>query len=197
MSAPPADPCNPKPAEEGKKALEECKKQPEKRKRTNKTCADLAKEMNDLVNGERTSPGSGTKGLKDRIAEQEKAVEHAEKGLPPPPCPPGTYVWYTHQKAILEQQRGLRQRLDEFTDPNRNPPCDQQKVPNEILDYVDKPLPEPKTVNAPVAPKTNLAPLGWIVGGGAALYIAYRVVRFLPSLAPPLWPTIPANLAVP
>lgn len=33
-----------------------------------------------------------------------------------------------------------------------------------------------------------------VVGTG---YIIYRVVRFLPSLAPPLWPTIPANLAIP
>lgn len=33
-----------------------------------------------------------------------------------------------------------------------------------------------------------------IVAGG---YIVYRVVRMLPSLIPVLWPTIPANLAIP
>ena len=36
--------------------------------------------------------------------------------------------------------------------------------------------------------------------GAAALgtgYIIYRVVRMLPSLAPPLWETLPLNLAIP
>jgi len=32
------------------------------------------------------------------------------------------------------------------------------------------------------------------VGAG---YIAYRCARMIPSLFPPLWPTIPANVAIP
>jgi hypothetical protein len=35
-----------------------------------------------------------------------------------------------------------------------------------------------------------------IVAGGAA-YITYRCLRMVPSLFPALWPTIPANLAIP
>ena len=35
-----------------------------------------------------------------------------------------------------------------------------------------------------------------VVAGGTA-YIIYRCVRMLPSLAPPLWPTIPANAIIP
>jgi RHS repeat-associated protein len=35
-----------------------------------------------------------------------------------------------------------------------------------------------------------------VVAGGTA-YIVYRCVRMVPSLMPPLWPTIPANLVVP
>jgi uncharacterized protein RhaS with RHS repeats len=35
------------------------------------------------------------------------------------------------------------------------------------------------------------------IGLGAAGYVGYRAVRMLPSLAPPLWWTIPGNLAVP
>ncbi|WP_217559877.1 hypothetical protein [Paenibacillus sp. GbtcB18] len=31
----------------------------------------------------------------------------------------------------------------------------------------------------------------------AAIYVAYRAVRLAPSLLPPLWPTISANIAVP
>jgi hypothetical protein len=43
-----------------------------------------------------------------------------------------------------------------------------------------------------------------IIGGAAAVgagigvgYLIYRGVRMIPSLFPPLWPTIPANLAIP
>lgn len=33
--------------------------------------------------------------------------------------------------------------------------------------------------------------------GVGAAYVAYRCIRMLPSLAPPLWWTIPSNAAVP
>ncbi|MBI3546203.1 MAG: hypothetical protein HY081_06375 [Gammaproteobacteria bacterium] len=36
-----------------------------------------------------------------------------------------------------------------------------------------------------------------MVAVGGAAYIIYRCIRMLPSLAPPLWPTIPPNLAIP
>jgi hypothetical protein len=37
-----------------------------------------------------------------------------------------------------------------------------------------------------------------VVAGGVTLgYVAYRVIRFLPSLIPIFWETIPANLAIP
>jgi hypothetical protein len=34
-----------------------------------------------------------------------------------------------------------------------------------------------------------------VTAGGT--YILYRCVRMIPSLFPPLWPTIPANAAIP
>ena len=40
----------------------------------------------------------------------------------------------------------------------------------------------------------STAKIGLSVGAG---YLAYRMLRFLPSLAPPLWETIPLNLAIP
>jgi len=43
---------------------------------------------------------------------------------------------------------------------------------------------------------TGCAAVGAAVSVGAG-YLAYRCVRMLPSLFPPLWPTIPANIAVP
>ena len=36
-----------------------------------------------------------------------------------------------------------------------------------------------------------------VVAGVGAGYIAYRCLRMLPSLAPPLWWTIPANAVTP
>lgn len=44
----------------------------------------------------------------------------------------------------------------------------------------------------------DAAKAGALVGGGVtAGYVLYRVVRMIPSLFPPLWETIPVNLAVP
>ncbi|MEM7133158.1 MAG: RHS repeat-associated core domain-containing protein [Chloroflexota bacterium] len=36
-----------------------------------------------------------------------------------------------------------------------------------------------------------------VVAGVSAGYVGYRIIRFLPSLLPPLWGTIPANAAIP
>lgn len=47
----------------------------------------------------------------------------------------------------------------------------------------------------------NNKPIGkYVVLGvtvGVTGYVIYRVIRMLPSLAPPLWETIPANAAIP
>jgi hypothetical protein len=42
--------------------------------------------------------------------------------------------------------------------------------------------------------KTKVASV--VMAGGTA-YIVYRCIRMIPSLLPPLWPTIPANAAIP
>jgi RHS repeat-associated protein len=67
------------------------------------------------------------------------------------------------------------------------------------------PVLTPPTVNPPPPPTTpplvtptdlakGAAATGAVVGTG---YIIYRVIRMLPSLFPPLWETIPANLVIP
>jgi len=62
-------------------------------------------------------------------------------------------------------------------------------------------------IKDPQTGKQVLKPPGWspdtqkkMVGGAAAIgtgYLIYRGLRMLPSLAPPLWWTIPENLAFP
>lgn len=37
----------------------------------------------------------------------------------------------------------------------------------------------------------------WVVGASGMAYLTYRCVRMLPSLLPPLWPTIVPNLVMP
>ena len=37
----------------------------------------------------------------------------------------------------------------------------------------------------------------WVVGAGGVAYLTYRCIRMLPSLIPPLWPTIIPNLVTP
>jgi hypothetical protein len=63
-------------------------------------------------------------------------------------------------------------------------------------------IPDPGPVSAPqshpqptLSPKLQVIVVGvGTVGGG---YMVYRVGRMLPSLLPPLWPTIPVNFAIP
>lgn len=45
--------------------------------------------------------------------------------------------------------------------------------------------------------KEKLKTAGKVVAVAGGGYVLYRVIRFLPSLLPPLWPTIPANVACP
>jgi hypothetical protein len=55
------------------------------------------------------------------------------------------------------------------------------------------PIPRPKTqVGGPDA--TAVAQVG---GAALVIYGTYRVIRMLPSLAPPLWWTIPLNAVAP
>ena len=90
------------------------------------------------------------------------------------------------------------------------------RVPVRVPVPVPVPVPIPFTVPTPVpvspvpvspgpvpTPGTRVDPRQ-VVAGAAAVgagigigYLIYRGVRFIPSLFPPLWPTIPANLAIP
>jgi RHS repeat-associated protein len=57
----------------------------------------------------------------------------------------------------------------------------------------------PRQPARPLTPEEQ-ANVKRVAAGAAAIgtgYIIYRVIRFLPSLAPPLWPTIPANAIIP
>jgi RHS repeat-associated protein len=65
---------------------------------------------------------------------------------------------------------------------------DRVRVPKPVP--VTAPAPEPVRVNVPQTVAEG-------VGIGVGVYLLYRGIRMLPSLLPPLWPTIPANVAIP
>jgi hypothetical protein len=63
---------------------------------------------------------------------------------------------------------------------------------------VPAPAPAPSTAPQPGVDPGKVAAGAVAVGAGIGIgYLVYRGVRLVPSLFPPLWPTIPLNLAVP
>lgn len=58
----------------------------------------------------------------------------------------------------------------------------------------------PRTAPAPSSGPSGRDVVRGVAATGAAIgigYLVYRGIRLIPSLFPPLWPTIPANLAIP
>ena len=58
-------------------------------------------------------------------------------------------------------------------------------------------FPEPTEGGDACPDNSNCQKMAQVVMVGGTAYILYRCVRMVPSLFPPLWPTIPANAAVP
>lgn len=92
------------------------------------------------------------------------------------------------------RQQGLRNRLIEWNWNFCGPP------PPAAWDWATREVPaaDPKPI-PPADPKLAIdtkavAETGATIGAG---YLVYRAVRFLPSLLPPLWWTIPENAAIP
>jgi RHS repeat-associated protein len=72
----------------------------------------------------------------------------------------------------------------------------QAKCTNNCPKFAPVP-PEADPVVETSKPRVNVKAVGVAVGGAATAYFIYRIVRMLPSLAPPLWWTIPFNAVTP
>jgi len=134
-------------------------------------CKELLDKITELTDQEKTG-GMGTKGLEQRF--RDYLGDDA-----------------THGPAILNQQRSLRTYIDEYINKGCGDP------PSEAYEVSRRPLPAPAP--APSDEKSKDAAKA-VAGAGATVglvYITYRMIRMLPSLLPPLWETIPVNLAVP
>jgi RHS repeat-associated protein len=97
-----------------------------------------------------------------------------------PPHPSGSVLG--HQQQFQNKQTQLRDRLNKFQTEGCGGP------PPVAWQWATRLTPSPAPRAAPVK---NL-----MIGVGAG-YAAYRILRMIPSLYPPLWPTIGPNLAIP
>lgn len=112
-------------------------------------CTKLAREIDEMVNRDkRQGDGGGTHGLKHRFREQINGANG----------PPGSgvgdpSVWENHDKSIKEQQKGLRDRLNDF---NKNNCGDKVPIPEDAWEYATKPAPKPQEwVNPAPAPTAS------------------------------------------
>ena len=147
---------------------------------TKKSCDQLLNEINDFVYRDKhLNNNGGTHGLIHRFKEQI----NGKNG-------PGTQSWIDHEQQICGQQKGLRCRLQAYASNGCGSP------PPNAWNYATKPVPTAKEWKNP----SNTSAAKVVVGGAATIgggYLLYRGLRMIPSLFPPLWPTIPANAAIP
>jgi len=154
-------------------------------------CKELLDKILELINRDKRATGDGgTHGLKHRFPEQI----NGKNG-------PGTESWNNHEKTIKDQQKGLEKKLKEYEKKGCGDP------PPGAWEWATRPVPAPSEWKGPLTLPPEPAPIltrdqvetgAKVVGVGAALYLTYRVIRMIPSVAfPPLWPTIPANAALP
>jgi len=148
---------------------------------------DLCKELLDKIyeliyRDKRTAGGGGTHGLEHRFEEQING-KHG----------PGTPEWDNHENEIKKQQEALRKKLRDFEKNFCGDP------PSGAWKWASRPVPQTKEWKDPnmeTLKKVGTTTVEVGVGIGVG-YLIYRGIRMLPSLFPLLWPTIPANLAIP
>jgi hypothetical protein len=134
------------------------------------TCAELLAKIQELTDLEK-SGRAGAKGLSQRL--RDYLGEDA-----------------THGPAIVQQQAALRAYLAEYVAKGCGDP------PPTSRELSERPLLTPPNPSDESA--RQMVESAALAGGGVALgYVVYRVIRFIPSLIPPLWPTLPANAAIP
>jgi Toxin with a conserved tryptophan and TIP tripeptide motif len=157
---------------------------------TGNLCECLSDAIEALLNANNPH-GTGEKGLRQHVAEQ---VAKGASG-------PGTTSWNVHEKNIADQQRNMRDHLREHEARGcGGPPAGGSPVPAGAWRAATAPLPTAADwgANNPAAYEgLTGSKLGDAAVGVGVGYGIYRFVRFLPSLVPVLWPSIPANLAIP
>ncbi len=133
-------------------------------------CARLAREINEMINRDKRQHNDcGTHGLVHRFREQIGGAEG-----------PGTASWQNHDAAIRNQQRGLRNRLDEF---NRNNCGSKVPIPQDAWQWATRPAPQPREWKGPQAAQRSASSSGgtWkrleqITGLTGAALVVYLII---------------------
>jgi RHS repeat-associated protein len=106
------------------------------------------------------------------------------------PGPAGSVVGHQHQYESW--QRRARKGLKDWEDNKCGGDDDGHKLPADLWQLATMPAPQPKW-----KPSPKVEAAASVAAAAGAAYLVYRGVRMIPSLAPPLWWTIPLNAAVP
>lgn len=138
--------------------------------------------------------GSGTRGLISRFAQQ---VAPGAQG-------PGTTSWINHENEIRQQQKTLQEHIDEY-DGRGCGGSPGEGVPVDARRWATRPVPSASEWggnNPTTTPYTGVtgSAAGDVAAGAATIgagYLAYRGIRMIPSLFPPLWWSIPGNAVMP
>jgi hypothetical protein len=160
----------PSPDESGDDAIQQCERRSRgaAKKARAMDCVELLAKIKELMDTEKVGR-SGTKGLIQRFRDYLGDDS-------------------THGTAIENQQAALRAYLDEYDNKDCGDP------PPGAPELASRPLPAPAPTRSSGEAARTAAEAGAAVGLG---YVVYRILRMLPSLAPPLWWTIPENAAIP
>lgn len=153
-----------------KECIQECDDLSKKagKKAKKLNCQELLEKIKELTDTEKKGGDGGTKGLLQRFRDYRGDDN-------------------THGPEILKNQRSLRTYLKEYDKKGCGDP------PGNAEEVAYRPLP----VIVPMVDGKTVVTGTVVVGTVGIGYAIYRAIRFLPSLVPPLWWTIPENLAIP
>lgn len=137
-------------------------------------CDDLGKIFDRLVNSVRGSISSGFKGLAQRI-QQMRSISKNDP------------AWNGHLEQIEQRRQQLQKEVEKWEQNDCGDP------PPGVLGVLRAPILSSEDVKG--LQRTQLVVE---IGTGAGLgYAGYRLIRLLPSLLPPLWPTLIPNVIIP
>lgn len=140
-------------------------------------CAKILAKIKDLISKNKHEfGGKGTHGLDHRFRELISALGRGDLSR-----------YTTHVDEIVHQQNNLKRELEKYDKNGCGSP------PPGAWSISLRRVPTPSDYGIKV--DKDLLMKG--AAAGAGLYVLYRVIRFIPSLLPPAWPTIPANLVIP
>jgi RHS repeat-associated protein len=132
-------------------------------------CDELRNNLDQLVNAVRGSNATDQKGL----AQLYNQLRHM-RGI----------TLINHVSKFYQRRQELRKKINHFKDQNCGDP------PTGVEEWANKEVPEEVTR---YLHEIGLNSFELVLG----VYATYRFVRLIPSLFPPLWITLPANLALP